>query len=187
MPKEPKRRGWVHADPALLAAARSFDSEWWTLNVNAPGPDHAKIINLIRTTARRKEPDRPFGLIAVSVAGNDARQDHLHVIVTSRAGQQAVRRQFAGIDRAVTGRRVYDLRGAIGYRAKNLSEDRGKWIISRAVSAARRDYLAGLELPNLERDPLFDGMMAADARRKAVDAPEAFKAANVAPDPHKAL
>jgi hypothetical protein len=175
-----------------VAAVRSLDAEWWTLNVNAPGLDHEKIINSIRTTASRKEPDQPFGLIAVSVSGQDRVHDHVHIVTTSRAGSQAVRRQFAGIARAVTGRQVRTLDGALGldrvlgYWQKNVAVDGGKWIISRSVRAARRDALAGLELPDPELDRLFDGTTAADARRKAVDEPKAFKAPSVAPDPLQA-
>lgn len=173
-----KRRGWVPPDSALVAAARSFDAKWRTLHIVAPGAAHRGIVNLIRTTASRKEPDQPYCLIAVSIAGNDDRQDHLHVVTTSRAGEQAVRRQFAGIDRAVTGKRVYDIGGVIGYWSRNLCDDRGKEFVSDAVRAARRDYLAGRELPDPELDRLFEEFAAVEARRKPVDAPKAFKAPN---------
>lgn len=182
MLRERKRRKWVPADPALVAAARSLDTEWWTLTVNAPGPEHAKITNSIRTTASRKEPDRPFGLIAVSVAGQDHVHDHVHIVCTSREGIRAVRRQYAGIARAVSGKKVRTVDGALGldrvlgYWARNVAVDGGKWIdLSRSVRAARRDYLAGLELPDPGLDRLFEEFAAVEARRKAVDALEAFK------------
>jgi hypothetical protein len=191
MPKERQRRGWVPADPSLVAAARSIDADWWTLNVNAPGPDHERIVNLIRTTAGRKTPGQPFGLIAVSVAGQDHVHDHVHIVTTSHAGSQAVRRQFAGVARAVTGKKVHvlgpGLDGVLGYWQKNAAIDGGRWIISQSVRAARCDALAGLELPNPKLDRLFDGMIGAESRHKPADADEWFLAVDVALDPHKAL
>lgn len=187
-PKFLVRRGWYSAPEELVAAARSIDADWYTLTVNAPGQLHEAIRKQGCTTHGRKSPDLTWGWIAVSVQGQDHVHDHLHIVCTSREALKAIQKHYNGDRRASRISRVkLGVARPLGYLARNVARDKGEWVFSQPIKAARRNHLAGHELPNREADRMIKQFTDAfPAREQPPDAPEALLATTPAPGPSEA-